>query len=202
MLEIDGKPASAVYRDWLQARSQAAAECGSAAAAGNSADQRHVEELRTLMRGDSASIGSRLFHLSTMRPLGSRGDGDFFQLMHPESITIDDGIRLFADVEKGQELTLMATSSTDLVELVETATEAPDVGQFCEALQGALAFYCAGCGLTIRGQIDEVAKNLSTSLRGQPFMGILPYGEQGTDGAGSVRHGNLMYSLLLFGKSK
>ena len=96
----------------------------------------------------------------------------------------------------------MTTSSTDLVELVEAATDAPMVGQFCESLQGALAFYCAGCSLQIRSQINEVAKNLSTSLHGQPFMGILPYGEQGTDEAKRVRHGNLMYSLLLFGKSK
>ena len=138
-----------------------------------------------------------------MRPLGSkRGDDDFFQLMHPESITDGKGIRLFADIENGQELRLMTTSSTDLVELVEAATEAPEVGDFCEALQGALAFYCAGCSMQIKGQIDEVAKNLSTSLHGQPFMGVLPYGEQGTDGAGNVHHGNLMYSLLLFGKSK
>ena len=96
----------------------------------------------------------------------------------------------------------MTTSSTDLVELVEAATEVPAVEKFCEKLQGALAFYCAGCSLQIRNQINEVAKNLSTSLQGQPFMGVLPYGEQGTDGMGSVRHGNLMYSLLLFGKSK
>merc|ERR1712139_264279 len=116
---------------------------------------------------------------------------------HREILEIDN-----ADVDEGQEVALMTTSSTDLVELVEAATDAPDVGQFCEALQGALAFYCAGCSLQIRGQIGEVAKNLSTSLQGQPFMGILPYGEQGTDGAGSVHHGNLMYSLLLFGKSK
>ena len=78
----------------------------------------------------------------------------------------------------------MTTSSADLVELVETATEAPAVSEFCETLQGALAFYCAGCSLQIQNQINEVAKNLSTSLRGQPFMGMLPYGEQGTD-AGS-----------------
>ena len=196
ILEIDNKPASVVYREWLQT-ADAASSPGA-----NSADQGHVEELRTLMQGDAASIGNKLFQLSTMRPLGSRGDDDFFQLIHPEAITDSNGIRLFADVEKGQELTLMTTSSMDLVELVEAATEAPAVGQFCETLQGALAFYCAGCTLQIRGQINEVAKNLSTSLQGQPFMGILPYGEQGTDGAGIVRHGNLMYSLLLFGKSK
>lgn len=195
ILEIDNKPASAVYREWLQAAE-------GAAAGASAADQSHVEELRALMQGDAATVGNKLFQLSTMRPLGSRGEDDFFQLMHPESITISDGIRLFADVEIGQELTLMTTSSTDLVDLVEAATEAPAVGQFCETLQGALAFYCAGCSLQIRGQINEVARNLSTSLQGQPFMGIIPYGEQGTDGAGSVRHGNLMYSLLLFGKNK
>jgi pyochelin synthetase len=195
ILEIDGKPASDVYREWLLTSEDAAANA-------NKADQSHVDELCTLMQGEAASIGNKLFQLSTMRPLGSRCDDDFFQLMHPESITSSNGIRLFADVATGQELTLMTTSSTDLVELVEAATEAPAVGEFCEKLQGALAFYCAGCSLQIRDQIDDVAKNLSTSLQGQPFMGILPYGEQGTDGRGSVHHGNLMYSLLLFGKSK
>ena len=88
------------------------------------------------MQQDATSIGNKLFQLSTMRPLGSRHDDQFFQLIHPESITDGSGIRLFADVSLGQELTLMSTSSTDLVELVETATEAPAVGQFCEALQG------------------------------------------------------------------
>ena len=175
---------------------------GAAPDGANVADQRHVESLRDLMQKNSASIGNKLFPLSTIRPLGSRGDDKFFQLMHPESITNSNGIRLFADVEKGQEVTLMTTSSTDLVELVEAATDAPMVGQFCESLQGALAFYCAGCSLQIRSQINEVAKNLSTSLHGQPFMGILPYGEQGIDEAKRARHGNLMYSLLLFGKSK
>jgi len=198
ILEIDNKPASSVYRQWLQTAASAAV-----AGSTNSADKSQVEELRALMEEDASSIGSKLFNLSTMRPLGSsRGGDNFFQLMHPESITSNDGIRLFADVDEGQEVALMTTSSTDLVELVEAATDAPDVGQFCEALQGALAFYCAGCSLQIRGQISEVAKNLSTSLQGQPFMGILPYGEQGTDGDGSVHHGNLMYSLLLFGKEK
>ena len=195
ILEIDNRPASVVYREWLQVEEVAASDT-------NSADQSHVEALRALMQEDAAAIGNKLFQLSTMRPLGSRGGDDFFQLMHPESITHGEGIRLFADVEKGQELTLMATSSSDLVELVEAATEAPAVGQFCEELHGALAFYCAGCSLQIRSDINEVAKNLSTSLQGQPFMGILPYGEQGTDGSGRVRHGNLMYSLLLFGKDK
>ncbi len=195
ILEIDGIPAAKVYRDWL-------VTAHAATTGANSADTSHVEKLRTLMQEDAASIGSKLFQLSTMRPLGSRGDDEFFQLMHPESITDGAGIRLFADVATGQELTLMTTSSADLVELVEAATEAPAVGEFCETLQGALAFYCAGCSLQIHGQIDDVAKNLSTSLMGQPFMGILPYGEQGTDEAGRVRHGNLMYSLLLFGKNK
>ena len=120
ILEIDNKPASIVYREWLENADNVA----------NSADQSHVEELRMLMQGDSASIGSKLFQMSTMRPLGSRGEDDFFQLMHPESITDRDGIRLFADVKSGQELTLMATSFNDLVELVETATEAPAVDQF------------------------------------------------------------------------
>jgi thioesterase domain-containing protein len=206
IVEIDDQPANMVYREWLQAEADAAV--------GDShGDCKHAAALSRLMHEDAASIGEQLFKVSTCRPFGTAAaapqdsgdasEADFFQLMHPHSISTNGGITLFADVHEGQEVTLMTTSDSDLKRLVEGATGAPAVSDFCETLQGALAFYCAGCSMQIGSeQVDDVAKNLSTSLNGMPFMGVLPFGEQGMDGAGSVRHGNLMYSLLLFGKPK
>eukprot|EP01043_Picozoa_sp_COSAG02_P003913 COSAG02_NODE_99_length_37069_cov_24.910957_9_plen_1236_part_00 len=208
IVEIDGHPASAVYGDWIKADAD---DPGDKSTGGQQpSDRNQVELLQSLMQEETTTIGERLFTLSTCRPLGTHAapleEGEtskpFFQLMHPHLVTENGGIRLFADVHEGQRLTLMKTSRRDLVELVESATDAPPVSTFCETLQGALAFYCAGCSMQIRDEIDGVAKNLSSGLNGKPFMGILPYGEQGTDGAGTVRHGNLMYALLLFGKSK
>ena len=211
ILEIDGRAASAVYRDWLQS-ARTAPEIGSS---DNVADSLRLEELVCLMLQDGASstaIGDKLFSISTLRPLGRRGadgfgsshaqDDTFYQLMHPHSITERGGIRLFAEVKAGHEVTLMTSSSSDLVDLVTAATDSPDVSAFCESLQGALVVYCAGCSLQVGSEISNVGKNLSTALRGQPFMGTLSYGEQGVDSAGCLRHGNLMYSLLLFGSAK
>lgn len=210
ILEIDGRAASAVYCDWLT-NAEAAPEISLSE---DVADKRKNEELVSLLQQqDATAIGDKLFSVSTLRPLGRRGAEDvdssqaqdsdtFYQLMHPHSITERGGIRLFADVQPGHEVTLMTSSSLDLVDLVTAATDGPDVSAFCESLQGALVVYCAGCSLQVGSEIVNVGKNLSTALRGKPFMGTLSYGEQGVDSTGCLRHGNLMYSLLLFGSAK
>jgi hypothetical protein len=208
ILEIDGRAASAVYRDWLK-NAQTAPEISSSE---NVEDKLKIQQLVSLMMQEDATvIGDKLFSISTLRPLGRRGakdvqslhaQDDFYQLMHPHSITERGGIRLFAEVKAGHEVTLMTSSSSDLVDLVTAATDGPDVSAFCESLQGALVVYCAGCSLQVGSEISNVGKNLSTALRGQPFMGTLSYGEQGVDSTGCLRHGNLMYSLLLFGSAK
>jgi len=210
ILEIDGRSASAVYRDWLK-DAQTAPEISSSEI---DADKLKIQELVALMQQeDAAAIGDKLFSISTLRPLGRRGaedvesslaqdDDTFYQLMHPHSITETGGIRLFSEVKVGHEVTLMTSSSLDLVDLVTAATHGEEVSAFCASLQGALVVYCAGCSLQVGSEIDNVGKNLSTALRGKPFMGTLSYGEQGVDSAGCLRHGNLMYSLLLFGSGK
>merc|ERR1712216_335725 len=118
---------------------------------------------------DATAIGDKLFSVSTLRPLGRRGAEDvdssqaqdsdtFYQLMHPHSITERGGIRLFADVQPGHEVTLMTSSSVDFVDLVTAATDGPDVSAFCESLQGALVVYCAGCSLQVGSEIVNVAR--------------------------------------------
>ena len=210
ILEIDGRSASVVYRDWLLNADTAPGISSSE----NVADKVKLQELVSLMQQeDATTIGDKLFRISTLRPLGRRGaedvesspvqdDDTFYQLMHPHSITERGGIRLFTEVKVGHEVTLMTSSSLDLVDLVTAATDGPDVSAFCESLQGALVVYCAGCSLQVGSEISNVGKNLSTALRGQPFMGTLSYGEQGVDSTGCLRHGNLMYSVLLFGSAK
>ena len=66
------------------------------------------------------------------------------------------------------------------------------------------AIFCGGCSLFGIGKdrLPAVACNLSRTLGGKPFVVMLTYGEQGVDLDGTNGHGNLMYSLLLFGAPK
>ena len=66
-------------------------------------------------------------------------------------------------------------------------------------VQGALAIYCGGCALHIGDGLDAVGENLSRLIDGKPLMGMCTYGEQGQTPSGASEHGNLMYSMLIFG---
>ena len=48
--------------------------------------------------------------------------------------------------------------------------------------------------------LDAVGENLSRLIDGKPLMGMCTYGEQGQTPNGASQHGNLMYSMLIFGK--
>ena len=90
----------------------------------------------------------------------------------------------------------------DLVELVLGATSQPEVKAFCENLQGALTFYCGGSSLVIKEQLPDVASRFNESMGNCPFLTMFTFGEQGLDNNNDNCHGNLMYSLLLFGAPK
>ena len=68
-------------------------------------------------------------------------------------------------------------------------------------VQGALAIYCGGCALHVGDGLDAVGANLATLFDGRPVMGMCTYGEQGVTPSGVASHGNLMYSMLLFGST-
>ena len=65
--------------------------------------------------------------------------------------------------------------------------------------------YCGGCGLALEADVAKVPAKLKTVLgETSPFIGTLTFGEQGcfgTDNEGQTlnRHGNLMFTLAVFG---
>lgn len=63
---------------------------------------------------------------------------------------------------------------------------------------GGLVIFCAGCMLYLGEDIAKAARLLDRSLGSAPFLGFHTFGEQGQLVDGSSRHGNLMYSALLF----
>ena len=57
------------------------------------------------------------------------------------------------------------------------------------------------CALHLGDDLPTVGANLSRLFDGRPVMGLCTYGEQGVTPSGVSSHGNLMYSMLLFGST-
>ncbi|MFO0586408.1 MAG: FIST N-terminal domain-containing protein [Polyangiaceae bacterium] len=173
--ELDGEPAAVVYNRWL----------GGALS-------------------DALAAGGNILPRTTLQPLGRVaghvGDVAYHQLIHPDSITKEGALTLFADVTEGEELVLMRGSPESLVtragRVARSAVEQSGAPE--KKPLGALVIYCAGCMLTIRERMDDVVKSIDEGLSGQPFLGAFTFGEQGCLMSGKNRHGNLMISVLAF----
>ena len=117
----------------------------------------------------------------------------FYTLMHPSGVTKRGGIELFATPAVGDELVCMRGTTADLCE------EFTGVAGHGGGTRGALAIYCGGCALHVKEDLAKVGARLSELIHGQPLLGVCTYGEQGVAPNGVSHHGNLMYSMLLFG---
>lgn len=175
ILAIDGEPAARVYDAWT----------GGAIAA-------------ALHEGGSVLASTTLFPLA--RRVGSAQGVDYHRLAHPESVTPSGGLRLFADVEVGDELIAMKGTAAALRERAgRVADDAlTRARRPSDAIAGALVIFCAGCMLTVRDELDEVVAGLRRSLGSAPFLGAFTFGEQGCFLGGENRHGNLMISVTIF----
>jgi hypothetical protein len=176
MHTIDGRPAAEVYNEWTGGTIKGALGGGN-------------------VLGDT-----------TLHPLGREalrlGGMIFYRLSHPEAVTEDGGLRLFTDIETGQEVVLMmGTQSSLVVRAGVVAQSALSSGSLSpNQIAGALVIFCAGCMLTIQDAMGDVVVNLRDKLGGNPFLGAFTFGEQGCFVDGSNYHGNLMMSVVVFGR--
>jgi hypothetical protein len=176
LYEIDGRPAADVYNDWT---------------GGVLADQLG---------------GGNVLATTTLHPLGRVvgyvGEQPYHRLAHPDSVTDHGALTLFADIAEGEEITLMAGTRTSLITRAgRVAQAALDTGNVTtEEISGALVIYCAGCMLTVQDQMEVVAAGLRDTLNDKPFLGTFTFGEQGCFTGGENYHGNLMISVVVFGK--
>lgn len=173
--ELDGEKAAAVYDRWLGGAIR-----------------------------DTLAAGGNILARTTLSPLGRVaghvGDVSYHQLIHPDSVTPEGGLTLFADISEGEEIILMRGSQESLVTRAGRVARSA-VEQSASPLakpMGALVIYCAGCMLTIRDRMPDVVRSIDEGLSGQPFMGAFTFGEQGCFVGGENRHGNLMISVLAF----
>lgn len=173
--ELDGEKAAVVYDRWL----------GGAIA-------------------DTLAAGGNILSRTTLTPLGRVaghvGEVAYHQLVHPDSVTADGALTLFADVHEGDTLILMRGSPESLVTRAgRVARSAIEQSASPSAkAAGALVIYCAGCMLTIRDRMPDVVRSVNEGLGGAPFLGAFTFGEQGCFVGGQNRHGNLMISVLAF----
>ena len=176
LISVDGEPAAAVYDAWTD---------GAIAAA--------------------RPAGGNILASTTLFPIGRRvgelAGVAYYRLAHPESVTPEGALRLFADVAVGDELVLMRGTSEALrTRAGRVAADALARLRPNEAA-GALVIFCAGCMLTIRDELDDVVASLREVLDGVPFLGCFTFGEQGCFVGGENCHGNLMISVTVFAKA-
>lgn len=176
ILEIDRQPAVQVYNHWLQ-----------------------QADLPPMQPGVVMSA-------STYHPIGrvlSARDVPFSLLSLPTSVNQDGSVELLAELQQGDQISLMQGSKEQLVRrgahVVRVAANNLRLRHDVEPAAG-LIVYCAGCMLAVRDQIAEVQQSLSDSLPGVPYLVAFTYGEQGCFADGFNRHGNLMISAVLFGQ--
>lgn len=177
ILELDQQPALQVYNHWLQQAGLAQMKPGVVMSA------------------------------STFHPIGralSARDVPFSLLSLPTSVAEDGSIELLAELQQGDQISLMQGSKEQLMRrgahVVRVASNNLRLRHDVEPA-AALIVYCAGCMLAVRDQIAEVQQSLSDNLPGIPYLVAFTFGEQGCFADGFNRHGNLMISAVIFGQT-
>jgi hypothetical protein len=172
--EIDGRPASHVYNNWIGDRLSTKLDAG----------------------------GSVLAD-TTMCPLavdaGHLDGVAHYLLIHPAAVTAEGGLSTFSAVEEGTRLFSMRGDRERLIDragrvAAECVRDLPD-----GALAGGLMVYCAGCMLAVDSRMPDVATKVAGGFNGRPFLGCFTFGEQGRILQYNL-HGNLMISAIAFGQ--
>ncbi len=177
IIEIDGRPAGMVYNEWTQG-----------------------------LIGPELSSPGRVLAKTTMAPLGrvvgTVGGIPYYKLSHPSQVTKDGALALFSDIQNGDEIVLMTGSRDSLVtragRVAQSALSAG--GLESDSIIGAIVVYCAGCMLTIKEEMGQVAEVIDQAIGRAPFLGIFTFGEQGCFIGNENTHGNLMISVVAFSR--
>ena len=174
--QINHRPAAEVYNEWL----------------GGSLSQ-------ALASGGSVLADTTLTPLGVFR--GVPGQLGNYVLVHPERITPDKSLTVFAEVAEGEEVIAMTSSKMGLIGRAGSlAARAIQEAQLTPAqVAGALLVYCAGCKLTIGDQTGTMLQGFQEAVRA-PFASVFCYGEQGCATPDQADHGNLMTSVLVLGR--
>jgi hypothetical protein len=173
ILSIDGKPAAAVYNDWIGGRIDAQ------------------------LAGGAVLAQTSMFPLATD---GGRVDGvSHYRLIHPEMVTATGGLRTFCNLDVGARVYAMKGDRRRLVDRAGRVAEqaAQMLATDHSRIAGAIVVYCGGCKMALGEDIEQVSVAVAKHLADAPFIGCFTFGEQGRMLDRNV-HGNLMISAVVF----
>ncbi|SJN56338.1 FIST N domain protein [Vibrio ruber DSM 16370] len=170
--EIDDEPAIDVYKAWISDHSN-----------------RLISDEYIYQHITSFPLG---------RIAGQIYDQPYYKLTHPRRITERGGLELFADVQIGEEITLMTGSQEQLVHrAARVLKEASAKNHTHSESLGAISIFCAGAMARLGSDIQRVQKQMCEQLNHKPFICPFTYGEQGQFVGGENAHGNLMISSAI-----
>lgn len=175
LLEINGVAAADVYNEWTQGA------------------------ITDVPEGGVIMSQTTLYPLA--REVGVLAGLPYYKLSHPALVTAQRGLRLFTEIQEGEEVILMQGNEAALLSRAVHSSDLTPRDQRAlnqGAAIGALNIFCAGCMLAIGPAMGQVVESLRDGLGGTPFIAPFTYGEQGRFHGGENAHGNLMISTVFF----
>lgn len=181
ILEIDHRSSTEVYNEWT----------GGA--------------LQNEMEQEEANV----LGISSLFPLGQRcgsWEGEpYYRVMHPHLFKkATKSVTVFADVKEGENIVMMSGTKENLVNrIAQISSHVVRQSNFTtQEVRGALVIFCGGAMMYASDQMDTAAEKLYDALGGTPYVGIHTFGEQGQFPDGTSRHGNLMFSAVVFSSKR
>ena len=180
IITIDNKPAGQVYDDWTSG---------------------HFKDLW------SDPEDSNILGPSSVYPLGQVVGRDWdkeevYRTIHPH-LLVKSGksLTVFSDVHEGQEICMMTGTKENIQTKISAVASnvMRSTGIPTSELRGALVVFCAGAMMYVgKDGMNAACGKLDTALGGTNYLGIHTFGEQGPFPDGTNKHGNLMFSALVF----
>ena len=180
IITIDDKPAGQVYDEWTSG---------------------HFKYM-WCDPDDSNILGP-----SSVYPLGQVVGKDWdneevFRTLHPHLlIKKDQSLTVFADVHEGQNICMMTGTKENIQTRISTVASnvLRSTGIRMSEIRGALVVFCAGAMMYVgKDGMNAACRKLDKTLGGANYLGLHTFGEQGPFPDGTNKHGNLMFSALVF----
>jgi len=184
LISIDNKPVHEVYNNWTS---------------------NFFSEQMSNTSEDSNILGP-----SSVYPLGQivahdHNNEPVYRTLHPHLFSpAKKYVTVFSDCKVDEDICMMTGTRDNIKNRISAVAQEVQKSANVSASQikGALVVFCAGAMMYLNSEGEQnmhgACAKLSDSLGGANYIGIHTFGEQGPFPDGSNRHGNLMFSALVY----
>ena len=179
IVEIDNMPAAEVFNEWLGG-----------------------------ILSHNLGTGNWFVDVTGMHPLGEKviesGGIPNYRLVYAWHFNPDNSLTAGSNVAVGTQLHLLEGNQDMLIQRPGLAARlARSRGMITESeIAGVMMEHCAGTMLSIpEGDMYQVAPIINQATGDAPFLGEFSSGEFGYFSGGGNRYGNMMASMIIFGKN-